>query len=270
MMNKLDQVRACLRKLRSVFGLVLIVVLSGFWFTPTPRLEQGIMDLRTWNFGSDGVVNLIGEAEFYWQQLLTPRDFAEHSSRVGQSLSPGTTASLGTPERFSNITTDPSVTANDTTETDLDAAPPLFTRQPTAAPSNDGANMSSVNAELVPSTNAPTASLQTDIQLPRRDGYIAIPKPWNDFQVNGQPIGGDGYGTYRFQIQLAQRVDQLALNVPEVDSAYVLYINGQLRASNGRVGRDPTETRAEWLPQLVTLEGNSTSLDIVLQVSNFE
>ncbi|MEM6427774.1 MAG: ATP-binding protein [Deinococcota bacterium] len=242
-----------------LWGLFLIILLSGFWFAPSPRLEQGVMDLRNWDFNSAGAVSIVGEAEFYWQQLLTPKDFVEHTSRVGQSPSPGATASLGTPERFSTaassgVTNAPNSEQVSDTDNNLE--------NPDLNPEN-------------PATDAETLLTDNPIdspvsQVPRLDGYIAIPKAWNGFEVDGKPISGDGYGTYRFQIQLSQRVDQLAFNLPEVDSAYVLYINGQVRASNGRVGRSPTETQAEWLPQLVTLDGNSTSLEIILQASNFE
>lgn len=37
--------------------------------------RQGVMDLTQWNFGTDGIVQLDGEWEFYWQKLLEPADF---------------------------------------------------------------------------------------------------------------------------------------------------------------------------------------------------
>ncbi|KAA3660848.1 MAG: response regulator [Calditrichaeota bacterium] len=36
--------------------------------------SQGVLDLRNWNFESEGIVDLSGEYKFYWQQLLTPTD----------------------------------------------------------------------------------------------------------------------------------------------------------------------------------------------------
>jgi signal transduction histidine kinase/DNA-binding NarL/FixJ family response regulator len=252
-----------------VLAVVSVSLLAGFWRAPTPRLEQGIMDLRNWDFDTNGVISIIGEAEFYWQQLLTPQNFAEHNSRVGQSLTPGATASLGLSE---HLGIDDPTDITPSSETSLDTVENLQGESLQGEGFQDTGATTSAHGLADNSTNSevPPPTPQVAPQQPRLDGYLDIPKPWNNFQVDGRPIGGDGYGTYRFQLQLAQRVDQLAFNLPEVDSAYVLYVNGQIRASNGRVGRDPSETRAEWLPQIVTLEGNSTSLEIVLQVSNFE
>lgn len=41
----------------------------------SPVASSGIMDLRDWDFNSDGPVRLSGEWEFYWRQLLNPEDF---------------------------------------------------------------------------------------------------------------------------------------------------------------------------------------------------
>jgi signal transduction histidine kinase len=39
------------------------------------RVIKGQADLSTHNFASDGVISLSGEWEFYWNRLLTPKDF---------------------------------------------------------------------------------------------------------------------------------------------------------------------------------------------------
>ena len=35
-----------------------------------PKVENGLIDLRSWNFQEDGSVDLEGEWEFYWKELL--------------------------------------------------------------------------------------------------------------------------------------------------------------------------------------------------------
>lgn len=42
-----------------------------------PVAESGLLDLRTWDFIEDGIIQLSGEWQLYWQQLLTPQDFIE-------------------------------------------------------------------------------------------------------------------------------------------------------------------------------------------------
>ena len=39
--------------------------------------KKGIMDLRNWDFRKEGLIQLNGEWEFYWQQLLEPKDFTK-------------------------------------------------------------------------------------------------------------------------------------------------------------------------------------------------
>ena len=47
----------------------------------TPLLaEKGVLDLTNWDFERDGPVNLNGEYEFYWNQLLNPEDFIQYRS----------------------------------------------------------------------------------------------------------------------------------------------------------------------------------------------
>ena len=57
-----------------------------------PRAAQGMLDLRNWSFGRDGVLSLEGEWEFYWRQLLAPEDFKSGgaASRTGFIRVPGT------------------------------------------------------------------------------------------------------------------------------------------------------------------------------------
>jgi len=45
-----------------------------------PEIENGFLDLSSWNFEKDGLVNLNGEWEFYWERLLDPKDFESDNS----------------------------------------------------------------------------------------------------------------------------------------------------------------------------------------------
>jgi hypothetical protein len=49
-----------------------------------PKAEKGVLDLRDWKFESsdieskvltDEIINLDGDWEFYWGELLEPKDF---------------------------------------------------------------------------------------------------------------------------------------------------------------------------------------------------
>jgi signal transduction histidine kinase len=43
-----------------------------------PLAVKGMLDLTNWEFERDGPVNLTGEYEFYWNQLLDPQDFIQN------------------------------------------------------------------------------------------------------------------------------------------------------------------------------------------------
>jgi len=40
-----------------------------------PQAQNGVIDLSSWDFQEDGNVKLDGKWHFYWEQLLTYRDF---------------------------------------------------------------------------------------------------------------------------------------------------------------------------------------------------
>ncbi|WP_256760565.1 ATP-binding protein [Cohnella sp. WQ 127256] len=58
---------------------VLMFILSESASKDRVRANHGVIDLRDWDFGSEGTVRLDGEWEFYRNQLLTPDDFATAS-----------------------------------------------------------------------------------------------------------------------------------------------------------------------------------------------
>jgi serine phosphatase RsbU (regulator of sigma subunit) len=45
-----------------------------------PYIENGFLDLSSWNFEEDGLVNLNGDWEFYWEKLLDSKDFESDNS----------------------------------------------------------------------------------------------------------------------------------------------------------------------------------------------
>lgn len=47
-----------------------------------PVAAHGEIDLSQWNFERDGIASLDGQWEFYWQQLLTPGDFAQQDKSM--------------------------------------------------------------------------------------------------------------------------------------------------------------------------------------------
>ena len=57
----------------------LFLLISSFQILniDSPEAQNGVLDLRQWNFDKDGPVELTGEREFYWSAHLAPEDFAD-------------------------------------------------------------------------------------------------------------------------------------------------------------------------------------------------
>ncbi len=64
----------------------------------TPEASRGVLDLRGYSFERDGSLPLDGEWEFYWNQLLEPKDFKGTKPRPTHYLPvPGSWTGLGLP-----------------------------------------------------------------------------------------------------------------------------------------------------------------------------
>ncbi|MGE5482418.1 MAG: diguanylate cyclase [Bacteroidota bacterium] len=162
----------------------------------TPEARAGVLDLTGWNLATSGPIRLDGDWEFYWDQLLTPSDFAGMTSTT-----------------------------------------------------------------------------------PRLTGFIRIPSAWNTYPGPVGPLPGQGYATYRLTIRLPQSsgpgpIHQpsqpfFALRVPPASTALRVWVDGTLLAEGGQVGRNAAETRPQHQYQLVFFRPQQDTLEVVLQVANF-
>ncbi len=104
---------------------------------------------------------------------------------------------------------------------------------------------------------------------------IAFPVPaaWNKPPAGYPAFPGKGYASYHLRILVPPEIDDLFLSIPDMASAYRLYNNGILIASNGEIGRDKAEEKPAYQPKQVSLQpfksAESGKLELVLQTSNF-
>ncbi|MBL3654706.1 7TM-DISM domain-containing protein [Fulvivirga sediminis] len=99
--------------------------------------------------------------------------------------------------------------------------------------------------------------------------YAEVPSIWNDMRYKGIMLNGRGYATYRLIIKKDPEAKLLALYVPNVYTAYRLYANGQLIASNGKVGKSKEEVEPQWKPTYTTFISEDHELELIWQVANF-
>lgn len=105
---------------------------------------------------------------------------------------------------------------------------------------------------------------------PQLTGLIQLPASWNGYNVDGQALSGDGFATYHLEILLdAAHPPALAFKMPEFETAYVLYVNGQVISANGSVGKTPATMQPQWLPRIARFTAESDRVQVLLQISNF-
>ena len=103
---------------------------------------------------------------------------------------------------------------------------------------------------------------------PTSDNFFSVPNKWNNYKPASSPTG-DGYGTYRLKIKLHAPDQYLTIQVPDVATAYKLYIDGKLLCAVGTVGEDLENSKPRYLPQIVHFYTNQQEIELVMQVSNF-
>jgi signal transduction histidine kinase len=108
-----------------------------------------------------------------------------------------------------------------------------------------------------------------------RDGnherFISIPNSWLGYRLDGQPLNGTGYATFRLVIELGgqDRNERLALRLPTIFHAYKLWVNGELLAEVGVVGQDKSSVTPRLATKLVFFQPESDRVELVMQVANF-
>ena len=103
-------------------------------------------------------------------------------------------------------------------------------------------------------------------QTSEKKTYVEFPHLWRD-----SDLPSFGYATYTLQIIKPQSHPPLALTIPDLYTAYTLFINGTEVSRNGEVATNPEDYTPFWLPKTVSInQFDSDTLNLVLQVSNFK
>ena len=96
-----------------------------------------------------------------------------------------------------------------------------------------------------------------------------VPGAWNSPPNGEVNFPGLGYGTYKINILIPSNQTELFLAIPDMASAYTLWANGKVVASNGVVGTQKISEKPAYLPKYVALPSDNKHLELILQTSNF-
>ncbi|HWB24189.1 MAG TPA: ATP-binding protein [Chitinophagaceae bacterium] len=97
-----------------------------------------------------------------------------------------------------------------------------------------------------------------------QSSYTKFPMSWNR-----AGLSSIGYATYKLTVLLPRNRPELALFIPDVYTAYNLYINGKLFANNGKPATTEAAFSPHWLSITRELPLPPDTLVLVLQVANF-
>jgi DNA-binding CsgD family transcriptional regulator len=99
---------------------------------------------------------------------------------------------------------------------------------------------------------------------------IKVPGLWSDLVMDGAHLPKTGYGTYELLIRLDGHNETLGLKIYQVGTAYKLWIDGEPLVACGVVGTDEKSMTGLIKPQAVYFTPRKSTVQIVLQVSNFK
>lgn len=107
-------------------------------------------------------------------------------------------------------------------------------------------------------------------QEPELTGYLNMPANWNTFILNGTALPRHGYATFALNIKVKDPELTRGIHIPVMYSNYKLWIDGNLAAVSGHVGKDAKSSIPDKSTQVVYFTPNSEQIRIVLQISNFD
>ncbi|MDD9304000.1 MAG: hypothetical protein HUK40_17295 [Desulfobacter sp.] len=103
------------------------------------------------------------------------------------------------------------------------------------------------------------------------DFKLAFPFFWNDLEIDSRKLPASGFLTLRKTIVLEKSLvgKRFGLRVPEMFSAYKLFVNGDPMAANGIVSDNPDRYQPHWQPRTISFTAHEQKIEFILQIANF-
>jgi serine phosphatase RsbU (regulator of sigma subunit) len=104
---------------------------------------------------------------------------------------------------------------------------------------------------------------------PVKTGSFSMPDLWNGYQIDGKKLPGKGYATFTLKVPICISNVTLSMKIPRIGTAMKLWVNNQLQATTGKVGKSKVEMTPQWVPRTTSFFVKNHEIYIVLQISNF-
>ena len=109
--------------------------------------------------------------------------------------------------------------------------------------------------------------LSTHLPAP---GVIRMPEFWNDQIIDGSPLPGHGYATYRLRVKTTSEGRRLAFKFLDMGTAFKAFADGKEILTVGQPGTTPATTVPYYSPEIVDFTPVGNEIELVLWVSNFD
>lgn len=100
--------------------------------------------------------------------------------------------------------------------------------------------------------------------------YVTFPQLWTSSTWHKAALANQGFATYGLTVLLPPRSDSLMLEVPDQYTSYRLFVNGRRVAQDGSPASTKAATIPYWSTQLIRLPALSDTLQLLLQIANFQ
>lgn len=98
---------------------------------------------------------------------------------------------------------------------------------------------------------------------------FSVPGIWNNKIMNGKTVSENGCMTLRLNVLLTDTSKLKCIYIPIISSSYKLWVNNNLVSSSGAVGTSKFTMNPAFSTNYIDFQCTQKSLDIVLQISNF-
>ncbi|MDP5238237.1 7TM diverse intracellular signaling domain-containing protein [Uliginosibacterium sp. 31-16] len=106
-------------------------------------------------------------------------------------------------------------------------------------------------------------------RTPPSASKLHVPQRWSKTTLQDQAGSGRGHATYRLRILPPPEAQALTLQLPEIQEAYALWVDGRMLAQAGTVGVDmASEKVGSPEIRMVTFASHGTPVELVLQTSS--
>ncbi|MCW7468370.1 SpoIIE family protein phosphatase [Leptospira kanakyensis] len=109
----------------------------------------------------------------------------------------------------------------------------------------------------------------SSVETIREPHFFKVPGIWSESFFHRGFLAGDGYATFSLEIQHGQKGIPLSLKVPEMETAYNLFVDGVRLASNGVVATSYQTGKPEYRPRIIDFIPKENQTSIILQISNY-